>query len=334
MRIQSTVLAVIAVSLACTDLTPTGLPSKLPSVSPLTAQRITTATATQTVVALTAGDIAGCNSNYADESTATVIKRFGTAPIVIPLGDNVYTDNPAGPYTCYASLASWGQFKNRTWPVVGNHECLSPGNAGYIGYFNGGADSGRAGHKDRLYYAAKYGHFLLLMLNSELGATGCDTQTLAGAKQQAAWIGATIRANPGYCQMAFIHRPWKSNDVQPKRSVALMQPIIDTLVYYGVEVFWSAHNHNLQIWKPLLANGVTQSPRGMRQFVVGTGGAGLLPLKSTMPAALERQVGNRHAVMRIEMRPPSAAQPKGGWTASAWAPGTSTKLAYASGNCH
>ena len=65
-----------------------------------------------------AGDIADCNSKR-DEATAKLLGRVrGT---VFTLGDNVQDRGKAHEFrNCYKP--SWGKYKNRTKPSVGNHE--------------------------------------------------------------------------------------------------------------------------------------------------------------------------------------------------------------------
>jgi hypothetical protein len=82
-----------------------------------------------------AGDIAGCN-NPGDEATAALLDQIPGA--VFTLGDNVY---PSGTLSlleqCYAP--SWGRHKDRTRPVVGNHEYDASGNTGFFDYFGSAA---------------------------------------------------------------------------------------------------------------------------------------------------------------------------------------------------
>ncbi len=95
-----------------------------------------------------AGDIANCNSN-ADEATARLVGRISGT--VFTLGDNVQGSGAASEFAnCYEP--SWGKFKNRTRPVVGNHEYYTSGARPYYDYF--GAKAGPAG---RGYYGYRRG---------------------------------------------------------------------------------------------------------------------------------------------------------------------------------
>src|SRR5688572_12554909 len=78
-----------------------------------------------------AGDIASC-VGAADTVTAALVSvSLGT---VATLGDNVYNNGTAAQFqNCYGP--TWGRFKARTRPSVGNHDYGTPGAAGYFNYF-------------------------------------------------------------------------------------------------------------------------------------------------------------------------------------------------------
>jgi hypothetical protein len=83
------------------------------------------------VVLVGAGDIAGCNG-AGDEATAALLD--GIPGTVVTVGDNVYESGTAAEFaSCYDP--SWGRFKARTRPAVGNHEYLTANAAVYFGLF-------------------------------------------------------------------------------------------------------------------------------------------------------------------------------------------------------
>src|SRR5215210_3316908 len=87
------------------------------------------AQATGDPVFVGAGDIGNC-SGTGDEATANLLD--GIEGTVFTTGDNAYPDGADADFAnCYDP--SWGRFKARTKPAVGNHEY---GTAGAIGYFN------------------------------------------------------------------------------------------------------------------------------------------------------------------------------------------------------
>jgi hypothetical protein len=74
---------------------------------------------TRTTTLVGAGDIAGCSSENRDGATARLLDRIpGT---VVALGDSVYPYGTAENFrNCYDP--TWGRYKKRTKPAVGNHE--------------------------------------------------------------------------------------------------------------------------------------------------------------------------------------------------------------------
>ena len=89
---------------------------------------------------LAAGDIASCSSS-GDEATARLLGRLrGT---IAALGDTVYERGTDAEFArCYAP--SWGRYRSRTRPAVGNHEYGTAGAAGYFRYFGAAAPTRRA----------------------------------------------------------------------------------------------------------------------------------------------------------------------------------------------
>jgi len=69
-------------------------------------------------VVVTAGDIAVCRTE-GDEATAKLVEANDGAR-VLTLGDNAYPEGSTEDFEeCYEP--TWGQFKNRTRPIPGNH---------------------------------------------------------------------------------------------------------------------------------------------------------------------------------------------------------------------
>jgi alkaline phosphatase len=96
------------------------------------------------------GDIADCRSR-GDEATALLVERMLAASDnawAFTAGDNVYNDGTPDEYReCYEP--SWGRFKARTLPAVGNHDWRTPSAAGARMTF-----AGRFSQDGPLWYAA------------------------------------------------------------------------------------------------------------------------------------------------------------------------------------
>lgn len=210
------------------------------------------------VTVFAAGDIAACDSS-GDERTAAILADDPAATI-LALGDQAYPDGTAADYAnCYGP--SWGQFKDRTRPVPGNHDYHTANAAAYFAYF--GANAGPASNAaSRGYYSFDLGAWHVVALNSE--------QDIAPGGAQLAWLKADLAASTKACTLAIWHRPRFTASVQ-YADFADVQPFWDALHAAGAEVVLSGHDHDYQRYQPMDASG-SPSPDGMREFVVGTGG--------------------------------------------------------------
>jgi hypothetical protein len=228
-----------------------------------------------------AGDIAGCPSNYRDEATAKLLDAIpGT---VFTLGDNVYPDGTAAEYkNCYGP--SWGRHRARTRPSIGNHEYHVSGAAGYFGYFGS-----RARPAGRSYYSYNLGEWHIVALDSE--------RYLA---EQAIWLKADLAANPRRCTLAYWHKPlFTSGDIPPATS---LRNLFTILYNAGADVVVSGHNHIYERFYPQDPVGRANWSRGIRNFVVGTGGAPLLSMRAKT-ANLQVRQNTTHGVLKLSLYP-------------------------------
>jgi hypothetical protein len=204
-------------------------------------------------VVLAAGDIADCNAT-GDSATAELLDAHpGT---VLSLGDHAYENGTAQEFAaCYEP--TWGRHRARTLPTPGNHEYHTPGAAGYFGYFGGAAGPG-----DRGYYSVDLGSWHVISLNSER-----DTG-LQGA--QVAWLRADLAATNADCVLAYWHQPrWTSGNYA---DLSAVEHLWNVLYDAGADVVLAAHDHNYQRYPRMSSTGAVDHARGIRSFVVGTGG--------------------------------------------------------------
>jgi len=208
-------------------------------------------------VVLVAGDVAQCNVRGA-QFTADIVQAMPDAIVLAP-GDLAYENGSANDFArCYDP--SWGKFKDRTWPAPGNHEYGTPGATGYFNYFGG-----RVGARDKGYYSVDIGQWHVVALNSNIDADVDSTQV--------AWLRKDLAANAGSCVLAFWHHPRYSSGIHG--SYRRMQAVWETLHEHGVSIVIAAHDHHYERFAPLDAQGKKTTTRGIRSFVVGTGGARL-----------------------------------------------------------
>jgi acid phosphatase type 7 len=223
---------------------------------------------TPAAVVVGAGDISSCTST-GDEATAKLLGSISGT--VFTAGDNAYTEGSLAQYnTCYGP--SWGQFKARTMPAVGNHEYRTPGASGYFDYFGAAA-----GERGKGYYSYNKGAWHIVALNSECNywATGfINGPSQCSSQQQAdmiAWLKADLAANPTTCTLAYFHQPRFSSGFGGNNLST--QPIWDALYAAKADVVISGHDHNYERFARQSPSGALDTSRGIREFVVGTGGA-------------------------------------------------------------
>jgi len=217
-----------------------------------------------------AGDIAECKSARPEQSNAAktaAIVRAGLAAdedgIVLALGDTTYPIGLLDEFTgCYEP--TWGQFKSRTRPIPGNHEYYTPHAAGYYTYFGAAAGPARQG-----YYSFMHGGWHVIALNSYLKP--------AQHSAQMAWLKEELKRSTAKCTLAYWHHPLYSSGGHG--SDKRMQDAWAILHAAGAELVLSSHDHNYERFAPQDAEGQQDDARGMRQFVVGTGGAKLTPMR-------------------------------------------------------
>jgi acid phosphatase type 7 len=206
-------------------------------------------------VLLAAGDIASCGSDGDERTAALLAANPGT---VLTLGDNAYDHGTLDEFQkCFGP--SWGRHKRRIRPAPGNHDYNS-GASGYFQYF--GRAAGPAG---RGYYSFDLGSWHVVSLNSER-----DTGAAGG---QVRWLRADLARARARCILAFWHRPrWTAGDYSDDGRTA---PLWNALYDARADIVLSGHDHNYQRYPPMNKRGAIRRARGIRSFVVGTGGVSL-----------------------------------------------------------
>jgi hypothetical protein len=212
-----------------------------------------------------AGDIAGCSTD-GDEATAELLDGFPDAT-VFTLGDNAYDNGTASQYAnCYGP--SWGRHKARTRPSPGNHDYHTPGASGYFGYFGA-----TAGDPERGYYSYDLGEWHIIALNSNV--------SMAPGSAQEQWLRTDLAEHPAQCTLAYWHHPRFSSAKHGNSSA--VRPLWEALYEAGADLVLSAHDHSYERFGPQTPSGSSDPVRGIRQFVVGTGGRSHYALESRQP---------------------------------------------------
>jgi hypothetical protein len=214
-----------------------------------------------TAVLIAVGDIADCGTR-SDEATAALVR--GMAGTIATLGDHVYDNGSKQEFAaCYDP--TWGRVKSRTRPAPGNHDYGTSGGQGYFDYFGGAA-----GERGKGYYSYDHGAWHIVVLNSncvEVGGCGANSP-------QARWLRRDLIAGSATCTLAYWHHPLFSSGKKHGGDEA-MKPAWEILYAAGADIVLSGHEHNYERFAPQDPQGRPDRRHGIRQFVVGTGGAGL-----------------------------------------------------------
>jgi hypothetical protein len=208
-------------------------------------------------VVLAAGDIADCGLD-GRLLTAQILEREPGA--ILAIGDLVYPSGRARDFAaCYAP--SWGRFRDRTYPVPGNRDYASEHGRPYYAWWGSGARSATG------YYSFDLGAWHLVGLNSNL--TGAEEAA------QRRWLAEDLRASAARCKLAFFHHTIYSSGFHG--ATARLTPLLRTLYEGRVTLALTGHDHHYERLAPMNVDGEVAPRRGIRFFVVGTGGAQLFP---------------------------------------------------------
>jgi len=232
-------------------------------------------------VVLIAGDVAQCDTPGA-RLTGQLIASLPYP--VLAAGDLAYPKGSAEDYArCYAP--HWGSFKERTYPAPGNHDYRTEDADGYFAYFGA-----RAGDAAKGYYSFDLGAWHILSLNSN--------RELEPGSAQLQWLEADLRQHRQRCVLAYWHHPRYSSG--PHGADPRMQPLWALLQRHGVSVVVAGHDHIYERFAPMNARGELDIVRGLRSFVVGTGGARHYALKQRQP--LSEAADQAWGVLKMTLR--------------------------------
>jgi hypothetical protein len=235
-----------------------------------------------------AGDIASCDDLAGAYATAKLIQRIpGT---VFAAGDLAYPDGSDENFSkCYGP--TWGQFKDRTHPVPGNHEYHSNGASGYSRYFGTAAGNATKG-----YYSYELGTWHIIALNSEcIEVGGCDH-----GSPQGIWLEHDLAQHSTACTLAYFHRPLFSSGEQHGNDSSVL-PLWQILYAGGADVVLNGHDHDYERFAPQDPNGKLDSEHGIREFVVGTGGKNSHRTFATPKPNSEVRNADTYGVMKLTL---------------------------------
>lgn len=230
-----------------------------------------------------AGDIGECGSAGPEETARLLDGIPGT---VFTAGDNAYRAGTAEQFAnCYDP--SWGRHKSRTRPAPGNHDYATGSADPYYGYF--GAVAGPAGQG---YYSYNLGTWHVVSLNSNVPADDGSAQV--------AWLRNDLAAHPATCTLAYWHHPMFSTGAHGND--ARMLTVWRVLYAAGADVIVNGHDHDYERFTPQTPDGLADQARGIREFVVGTGGHSSRPSFASVNLNSEARAQTLWGVLKLTLR--------------------------------
>jgi hypothetical protein len=209
-----------------------------------------------------AGDISFCDYDT-DDATASLLENV--PGLIFTLGDTQYDGSTYDLFmNCFDK--SWGKYKDRMIPVVGNHEYEDDSANGFYDYFANELDPDRQG-----YFSMDVGAWHIVVVNSQCDAVGgCDE-----GSSQYQWLVNDLEQDSHLCTLALWHKPRFATGYHGPAQE--MDAIWRIMVDNDVELVLNGHEHDYERFTPMDAEGNIKLADGTRIIIVGTGGSPLRP---------------------------------------------------------
>jgi hypothetical protein len=223
----------------------------------------------------------GTGSTCRQGATGALLGSLGSLSAILTLGDIQYDCSPVNEYAQSFGPA-WGAFKSLIRPAPGNHEyrvnpdefglndCSTTG-AGYFAYF--GAP---AGDPSKGYYSYDIGTWHLISLNANCTFIPCKANSA-----QESWLKTDLATHHNMCTLAYYHQSRFSSG--GSGNLSAYAPWWTDLYAGGADVVLSAHDHDYERFAPQDPAQNSDPARGIREFIVGTGGRSHSGFHTIMP---------------------------------------------------
>jgi hypothetical protein len=212
-----------------------------------------------------AGDIGECG--FGTSQTGALLDNL-PGGLILAVGDLAYPGGSATDFhNCYDPF--WGRHKARTRPVPGNHEYENPAHSAdpYFDYFGD-----LAGTRGQGYYAFTASTWRVIALNSEID--------FGPGSAQLVWLRSELSNNRTACTLVYWHRGLFSSG--PDGNQPDTKNLWTTLTEFNADVVLNGHDHEYERFAPQDPDGKA-SATGIREFIIGTGGAHLYTPVSLQP---------------------------------------------------
>ena len=202
---------------------------------------------------------------------------------VLALGDIQYEDGTLAQFQ-QSYDRSWGRVKDITYPAVGNHEYQTPKAAGYFDYFNGvGVQTGRAGDRTKGYYSFNIGSWHIVTLNSncsQVGGCGAGSPRRPGSGRTSRPTPRAARSPTGTTRASA-----PASTGIPRRCSRCGRRSTTRTRTWCWPATTTATSASRRRRRPAWRIGT----RGIREFVVGTGGKSHYAFTTARPNSLVRE---------------------------------------------
>ena len=247
------------------------------------------------------GDIAVCGTPY-DEATARIVDSVSRADSAAGVEDAIFTtgDNwyPTGAKVnldrCWRP--SWGdttkRIMSRLRPTLGNHDMQSGFAEAYFELFGD-----RAGEKGKGFYSYDLGAWKVIALNSEIVTN--PAYSVETRREQEEWLKKELAGNTKKCTVAYFHRPRFSSGGHAGEY--RMTGLWDIMYEGNVDVVINGHEHHYERFEPQTPAGIRDTVRGIAQFIVGTGGAGLTGIRVPVQPNSAQRIQGHHGVLKLTL---------------------------------
>jgi hypothetical protein len=142
-----------------------------------------------------------------------------------------------------------------------------------------------------------HANYFIISLNSNID--------MSEGSAQEKWLREDLAAHPALCTLAYWHHPrFSSGERHGDDNVGNIDedlgPLWEELYKAGAEIVLNGHEHNYERFAPQTPDGQPDSQFGIREFVVGTGGAGLYRIDDPI-ANSEVRNDTTHGVLKLTL---------------------------------
>jgi acid phosphatase type 7 len=282
------------------------------------------------------GGVTATTRNAAQNATAEQVEAMKPALVAV-LGDEQYQN---GYYSDFENSFDkyWGAFKFLQRPAPGNHEFYDNHGQegvrgyGYFDYYNGiehnAADGseldtaingvtqpvpqpeGQAGDFGTTgdgWYSYNLGGWHLISLNIECADEpgGCSP-TGSWFQSETNWLEQDLNEDHSACTLAYWHQPTFSSTASPTTSDSTEGQTADTwwqlLYQHHATLILNGHDHVYSRFAPMNPQGQYDPRKGIREFIVGTGGESLDTVIPSTPN-LQAWADQYYGVMKLTLEP-------------------------------